>query len=61
MSGWGKNQDWKTMTINLNDAYLGARNRSEGKPMSVDGFDLRIYGVNSPFHLRSVKITKVQP
>ncbi len=57
-SGWGGSGKWQTLRVRLDDAFFGARDHGS-KPDSLrsDGYDIRIYGVNVPLQLRSVRLT----
>lgn len=58
---WGNSKDWKTLRLSLDDAYFGARTDPGDTVPKLDNFDLRIDGLNGPFHLRSVRLIGYDP
>ncbi|AHF90471.1 hypothetical protein OPIT5_09930 [Opitutaceae bacterium TAV5] len=60
-SVWGNTKEWKTLRIPLDDAFFGARTDPADTAPSVNGFDLRIDGVNGPLYLRRVRLVGYDP
>lgn len=61
-SGWGNQNKLQTLKFRIEDAFFGARKHgNDPKNLPSDGYDLRINAAAGDFHLRSVKVTAVDP
>lgn len=60
-SMWGNSKEWKTLRFPIDNAFFGARvDDKDTKPL-LNGFDLRIDGINGPFYLKRVRLIGYNP
>lgn len=58
---WGNTKEWRTMRVALDDAFFGGRaHDGDAKPL-LNGFDLRIDGINGPFYLKRIRLIGYNP
>ncbi|MFA6960145.1 MAG: hypothetical protein WC205_05280 [Opitutaceae bacterium] len=58
---WGNSKEWKTLRFPIDNAFFGARvDDKDTKPL-LNGFDLRIDGINGPFYLKRVRLIGYNP
>ena len=60
-SQYGSTQEWRTLRFTLDDAFFGARIDAQDTKPALNGFDLRIDGINGPFYLKRVRLIGYDP
>lgn len=60
-SQYGTTKEWRTLRFSLDDAFFGARVDAQDTKPALNGFDLRVDGINGPFYLKRVRLIGYDP